>query len=106
NWRKIKQTGVRSARFDASWRHGEGGWVYGLLHACDPYASGARMSRDKNDRDNRRGASPAHWQGQPVPNKTAQPTRDVGIDERGAGTARQYGRAGDLGKKKNDQEER
>ena len=64
------------------------------------------MTRDKNDRDNRRGASPAHWQGQPVPNKTAQPTRDVGIDERGAGTARQYGRAGDLGEQKNEQEDR
>lgn len=64
------------------------------------------MSRDSNDRENRRGVSPAHWQGQPVPDKTAQPTRNVGIDKRGAGTARQYGRAGDLGKKNNDQEER
>lgn len=50
--------------------------------------------------------SPAHWQGEPVPHGHEQRTQDIGFDQRGAGRARQYGRAGALGKKHNDQERR
>lgn len=64
------------------------------------------MNRDSDDRNNRSGISPAHWQGQPVPDNNEQYTQDVGFDRRGSGTARQFGRAGTYGARKNKQEQR
>lgn len=50
--------------------------------------------------------SPSHWQGEPLPKGDDDQTQDVGFDQRGAGRARQYGRAGAYGKHHNEQERR
>lgn len=74
------------------------------------------MHQDKNrrqppaaepsDKDNVGGQSPAHWQGEPLPTGEGGQTQDVGFDRRGAGRARQYGRAGAHGQRYNEQERR
>ena len=52
------------------------------------------------------GTRPAHWQGEAVPYGGEQHPRDMTFDQRGAGTARQYGQAGAYGQHYNEQERR
>lgn len=56
--------------------------------------------------ENRDTLSPAHWQGEPLPQGQDDQTQDVGFDQRGAGRARQYGRAGAHGQRHNEEERR
>lgn len=56
--------------------------------------------------ENRDTLSPSHWQGEPLPKGHEDQTQDVGFDQRGAGRARQYGRAGAYGQHHNEQERR
>ena len=56
--------------------------------------------------ENRDTLSPAHWQGEPLPQAQEGQTQDVGFDQRGAGRARQFGRAGTHGQRHNEQERR
>lgn len=70
-----------------------------------------KLGKDPDDattdeRDNRDTLSPAHWQGEPLPKGHDKQTQDVGFDQRGAGRARQYGRAGAHGQRHNEQERR
>lgn len=62
--------------------------------------------RGTDNPENPRSISPAHWQGQPVPTSSDTQTSQPGFDRRGAGTARQFGRAGDYGQQKNQDEQR
>src|SRR5690625_3227910 len=62
--------------------------------------------RGTDNPENPRSISPAHWQGQPVPTSSNTQTSQPGFDRRGAGTARQFGRAGDYGQQKNQDEQR
>lgn len=59
-----------------------------------------------DDSDNRGDVSPAHWQGEPLPDGHDKQTQEVGFDQRGAGRASQYGRAGDYGERHQKQERR
>lgn len=60
----------------------------------------------EDDRNNRSSASPAHWQGEPLPRDGKEQTQDIGFDQRGSGRSQQYGRAGDYGEVHDDQENR
>lgn len=65
-----------------------------------------RQSSVEDSRKNRGSVSPAHWQGEPLPDNSNKSTQEIGFDKRGAGSARQYGRAGDYGQANNEQESR
>src|SRR5690554_4797433 len=80
--------------------------------------AGTLMQKNKDDlkqapdvapsdgNENRDTLSPSHWQGEPLPKGGDDQTQDIGFDQRGAGRARQYGRAGSYGKHYNEQERR
>lgn len=65
-----------------------------------------RPSHIEDDHNNRSSNSPAHWQGEPLPDADNTKTQDVGFDRRGSGRSRQYGRAGDYGEVHDEREER
>lgn len=71
-----------------------------------PDAKVRRPATTKDDRENRSSNSPAHWQGEPLPDREKGRTQDVGFDQRGSGRSQQYGRAGDYGEVYDDREER
>lgn len=60
----------------------------------------------EDDRNNRSSTSPAHWQGEPLPQNARNPTQDIGFDQRGAGRSQQFGRAGDYGEAHEHRERR
>lgn len=65
-----------------------------------------RRSATKDDDNNRSSNSPAHWQGQPLPEGGKAQTQDIGFDQRGSGRGQQYGRAGGYGESYEERDKR